>query len=148
MQFCSTGAIEAVSASVLGPYKRRGNEYERGPETTGVWTGLMEEAVSNFSSEMLGFLRNADVQPPLFVFLTLTDITGLILFRQRTGSVWREAVDYTFDREPLLIPEVVVESFSGKPDHILRPTFDMVWQAAGYPECHNYDEHGDWRKPR
>jgi hypothetical protein len=42
------------------------------------------------------------------------------------------------------LPEVVVDDFSANPQAILRPLFNMVWNAYGYPRAFSYDESGKW----
>jgi len=57
--------------------------------------------------------------------------------------------DYPFqnliDREILLIPEVYIESYNISPDQVLKPCFDSIWNACGFPECPNY-KNGKWVK--
>jgi hypothetical protein len=46
--------------------------------------------------------------------------------------------------ETLVLPEAVVEDFSTSPDKILKPLFDLVWNACGYPASKNFDKQGTW----
>lgn len=48
------------------------------------------------------------------------------------------------DRDVLLVPEVVVEDFNVASDQVMKPIFDAVWNAAGWPGSHNYDNAGNW----
>lgn len=48
------------------------------------------------------------------------------------------------DRDMLPVAEVMIENFGGQPHTILRPIFDAVWNAAGWPRSMNYDEQGNW----
>ncbi len=48
------------------------------------------------------------------------------------------------DRDHLLTDEVLVEDPSQSADEILRPLFDQVWNACGWPRSINYDESGRW----
>jgi hypothetical protein len=52
------------------------------------------------------------------------------------------------DRDYLLIPEILVESYDTPASEILRPAFDAVWQACGFPRSLNYDEQGNWQERR
>lgn len=46
------------------------------------------------------------------------------------------------DRDILMAPEIMVESFSDDPGQILKPAFDTIWNAAGHPRSLGYDEQG------
>jgi hypothetical protein len=52
------------------------------------------------------------------------------------------------DRDTLTLPETVVEDLNSKPENILRPMFDLVWNACGYPRSRNFDADGNWLKRR
>jgi hypothetical protein len=52
--------------------------------------------------------------------------------------------DVQIDRDALLVPEIMVESFEYCPQEVLRPAFDAVWRAAGWERSMNYDEEGRW----
>ncbi|MEM7557457.1 MAG: hypothetical protein AAF378_25920 [Cyanobacteria bacterium P01_A01_bin.84] len=51
---------------------------------------------------------------------------------------------HTIDRNNLLMPEVMVENFNFEPSKVLKPIFDAVWNACGYPGSRNYDDSGNW----
>lgn len=50
-------------------------------------------------------------------------------------------------RDVLMLPPVMVESFHAEPAAVLKPVFDMVWNAYGFEGSANYTKEGDW-KPR
>jgi hypothetical protein len=50
----------------------------------------------------------------------------------------------SIDRDVLFLPEVVVESYDVKAESILKPIFDSVWNACGFPRSLHYDKNGDW----
>jgi len=45
----------------------------------------------------------------------------------------------------VLIDDIVIESYEGYPPTDLKPIFDMVWNAAGFPRSTNFDEDGKWK---
>jgi hypothetical protein len=49
------------------------------------------------------------------------------------------------DRELISLPEVVIDEYTANIARALHPVFDMVWNAFGYEESRNYDEHGNWK---
>ena len=46
-------------------------------------------------------------------------------------------------QDTLLVPEVVFERYEGLvPETILKPCFDVVWNAFGFSRSLNYDDSG------
>ena len=43
-----------------------------------------------------------------------------------------------------MLPEVVVESFSESPVKILKPLFDLIWNACGYAKSKSFDDQDNW----
>jgi len=46
------------------------------------------------------------------------------------------------DRDDLLMPEAIVESFDADVISVLKPLFDSVWQASGWQGSPNFDDKG------
>jgi hypothetical protein len=91
-------------------------------------------------NEHLSILKTISVELPVFVFLTLIGVKGYSMVHGR--FVERESA--RIDRDILLLPEAVIESYDVKAERLLRPVFDSVWNACGLPRSHNYDKNGDW----
>ena len=57
---------------------------------------------------------------------------------------WIDEV-HTIDRDILLLPEIVIESYDVIAKDILRHCFDSIWNACGFPRSLNYDDTtGEW----
>jgi hypothetical protein len=104
-----------------------------------------EKAINSGLANPLEVLRRAGVQPPIVV---LVAILGAQNYRIRLPGVetmhrWRQ-----LDRDVLLLPEVVVESFGYDSSHYLpklfRPIVDAFYQAGGWHGSANYDGEGYW----
>lgn len=52
-----------------------------------------------------------------------------------------------FDRRTLVLPDVLAQS-GVAPEQALKPVFDLVWQAAGFPGSRNYNAAGAWAPHR
>jgi hypothetical protein len=48
------------------------------------------------------------------------------------------------DRDVLSLPDLLIDNYSVEPSTALRPAFDVLWQAGGWPQCMDYDEQGKW----
>jgi hypothetical protein len=100
-----------------------------------------------FEREIVEYLKlvfkiqiDLGVNPPMLVALSLTGTTGLAMaqdsFSYNRGNKIRE--------EDLILPEVIVDDLSKPPSNVLKPLFDLVWNACGYPRSENFDEQGNW----
>jgi hypothetical protein len=73
------------------------------------------------------------ISPPIVVMITLLGVKGWKIMKQGGYS------DSVFDRDPVFIPELVLESFGGIVRGELKPLLDFVWNAAGDPGSPSYD---------
>jgi hypothetical protein len=90
----------------------------------------------------LAVLELAGVSPPVAVMLSFVGIKGWEIGVHDPFGVRGEG---GFDRDPLLIPELIVQSFEiDDVQRLVRPIIDATWNAAGYPKSDHYDEQGDW----
>ena len=53
------------------------------------------------------------------------------------GRYVTSAID-VFDRDPLNLPEIVIETFGASVSLETRPIIDAVWNAAGWPGSPHY----------
>ena len=53
-----------------------------------------------------------------------------------------------FDRSVVIIPDVVVDDLNIESHKILKPIFDLVWNAAGIQGSWNFDAQGNWMPNR
>ncbi len=132
VQVFRNGVIEAVDTNLLrlepdGRKWIRGSAHEH--ETV--------EAVKRYLS-VQHFLA---VGEPLAIIVTLTGVKG---YRMYVGGL-RFDTGVPIDRDLLLIPEVIVEGYNVNVGRALRPVFDAMWSAAGYPGSFSYDHDGNWR---
>jgi hypothetical protein len=90
-------------------------------------------------------LAQVGVGFPLFVFLSVVQALGYHFAIRDDFGRSRPA---ELDRDTLILPEVVAESSSADAGQILRPLFDMVWNAFGMLRSPNYDANGRFRPQR
>jgi hypothetical protein len=141
-----------VDGLLLGTHKANGSRYVQ------VFRDGCVEVISDFSAEanqkasllcpafertISTELRHAKflfeclgVAPPIVVMLTMTGMKGWKIATQHSGSAG------TFDRDPIFIPELVLERFDGHNQDEVKPLLDTVWNAAGSPCSPNYDAQG------
>lgn len=89
----------------------------------------------------LPLLNEIGVAAPAYLFLTLTNIGDFefAVDRNRFMGTYHRA-----DRDALILPEIPVNDWSSDLAAMMRPAFDMVWNAFGYERSFNYDQQGHW----
>lgn len=99
-----------------------------------------EKDVLEIFPRVLDGLNLLGVGFPYIVSLSFININGFGLAvdrrsRRNPDLIWSESI--------LRIPEVEINS-AGDPDVLLKPVFDMLWNAYGYKGSLNYNENGRW----
>ena len=87
----------------------------------------------------------------MFVMLSLLGVLGhkMRVFSHKmvvrsSSSSRKEDGRHSIDRDSLLIPELLVDSFDCNVGKLMKPAFDAVCNAAGYAESRNYNSDGEW----
>lgn len=125
--FCN-GSIEAVDAFILSFKKTIPTPFEKG----------LLDALQRY----LRIQKPLGVEPPLFIMLSLLGVSGYTMaYHPHDNSLPTQAI-HPIDRDNLSVPEAVIESFDCDPVEVMKPVFDVVWNAAGWPRSMNYDESG------
>ena len=145
LQIFRNGAIEAVQCRLIDleqeyiqqniPQFRNQNVPKRIPSTR-----LEKETIAGVG-RCLTLLKDFNLQPPGFIMLTLLRVKGY--------SLWADQ-DYSgdeIDHDNLVLPDVIAEDFAAEPGRLLRPIFDVLYQAAGHERCSHYDDRGNWCNP-
>lgn len=132
-QLYRNGIIEAVEGFLLS------SSEDKKPFIPSI---AYEKELIQSLHDYLKIMKNLGVELPILIFLTLVGVKGYYMY---VGS----AIDFRrspIDRDILLLPEVIVENYDTAPDQTLKPCFDAVWNACGFPKSYNYDEEGKWIK--
>ncbi len=93
-------------------------------------------------TEFLNLAKEIGVNTPIVIFLTLTGIKDWEMGVDRS-KFWFDEY-YKIDRDILQLPETIIDSYDIEPKDILRPMFDLIWNACGYERSYNFDETGNW----
>lgn len=135
-QLFRNGIIEAVESYMLRPRVDR-------PIIPSI---AFEESLIRALTDYLSVLNILNVEPPVFVFLTLIGVKGFSM----GIDTWRYDIDelYTIDRDILSLPEIVVQGYQESADEALKPCFDSIWNACGFRGDFYYDNDGNWNPNR
>jgi hypothetical protein len=107
----------------------------------------IERDIIKMSKSFFDSLTVLEVEPPCFLFLSFLGVKNHTLAGLHQMS-WRTGSSYNIDRDAVLISEMLIENYPPDLDAIsklLRPIFDMMWNASGGERSYNYDENGTWR---
>ena len=130
-QIYRTGVIEVVQGSLLSR-QHQGRLI--------IPSIAYEKEVLDYLPSCLTVLKDLGVNPPVVLALTLTNTRGLIMAVDSYGMEF----GYPIEADTLILPEAMVEDFSTPPGRILKPLFDLVWNASGFPSSKNFDPDGNW----
>ena len=135
LQFFRTGCLEAVSASVIHE-----------PDTNRVLCGESpEDSIVGALTRYLELLERVQVPVPLSVAISLTGVKDCIIQRCEPRS-FPLSQRVQIGTETLLLPEIVLESYATDVQRVLRPAFDVLWNASGYDGSPSYDAQGNWAR--
>lgn len=131
-QLYRTGIIEAVEASILDEYN--GKRF--------IPSILFEQALLGYLPNCFRILKEIGCSAPVVVALTLTNANGLFMSDDLRPSLRGES--HHIEVDTLVLPETVVEDLTTPANMILKPMFDLIWNACGYPSSKNFDAAGNW----
>jgi len=130
-QLYRSGIIEAVSGEIVAkPYK----------EWTVIPSHAFEGYLLQFLPQCIRILQQIGATAPVLFGLTLTKTRGISM--GATALEW--GISYPIAQNSVVLPEVLVEDLSMPVAKILRPIFDLIWNACGYPRSENFDSNDNW----
>jgi hypothetical protein len=119
-QLFRNGIVEAVYSEVFfDPSTSRIEPGVSGPE-------IAKQLVA-FLNRLAKLYLALEVSAPISIFVSLHGMKDVVFHGGQRTSYAR----YAFDRDSILLPELVLNSFDGDLQTMLNPLFQMLWQAAG-----------------
>jgi hypothetical protein len=119
LQIFRNGALESVCTSLASHSGADGH----------VQGGNLEKDVVEKLGYYFSSLRRLGVDLPLVVMMSLLEVKGFSIGPQETARMYGIG---RFDRDVILIPEVVFESFDTDIPQLMKQPFDTLWNAAGW----------------
>jgi hypothetical protein len=126
-----SGRIEAVNTGVIWPQ-----------EKVRYLSSRLDMFLLNALRTYLHTLKGLGVPPPFVLMLTILGAKGTFLFVD--PRIFHRC-PAPIDRDVLLLPDQLVETYEPDIMQILRPVSDALWNAGGFPRCADYDENGKWK---
>ncbi len=134
LQIFRNGILETVDTGLLSV--RDGKKYI--PSVT------FERELGETVKKYLRSQSAIGVQPPVYVALSLMGVQGYYMSVNEARYYRSDFSDAGIDRDELVLPEIAATDPAVNPFELLKPIFDIVWNAAGWPESHNYSN-GEWK---
>ena len=131
-QFFRNGAIETVGEL---PHSPDGQPHFAGPELTSLVIGAVRQ--------YLGVSNSYDTGLPIHLFLSFCNATDTVYQHAQAGVGWHTS--NPIGREVVSLPAVYIQSYDVDVGALLRPTFNILWNTVGIPQCDMYDNRGHWR---
>ncbi|MBI4752751.1 MAG: ATP-binding protein [Acidobacteria bacterium] len=114
-----------------------------------------ESSVEREVREYVNRLNQWEATFPIFILMSLHEVKGRIMdysalsiVKTQSGGNFlkpEEPKNTPIDRDDLVIPEVILTEPDMDSAKVLKPAFDVVWNAAGWPKSmNNYNDAGDW----
>jgi hypothetical protein len=135
VQLFRTGIIEAVSCWII--YRDGGGDKIDGP--------YVERGVVQSVQQNLKCLKSIDIQLPIVLFLSVVGAKGATLESFRTMLRFSPR---PYNSNMVVGPAIYIEDFDIDVPAALRPAFDILWNASGYPGSLSYDKNDVWRPSR
>jgi len=132
VQLHTNGIIEASEGMMLN---------ENGTKHLNI--DFLESGVIDCVRDYLDCLQHLGVTPPIFTFLTLTGVEGYDL--SKSWHCYPDAFGATIDTNVLEVAETLIPEFGVESAMAMKPCFDSIWNACGYPKSMNFDEEGKYR---
>jgi hypothetical protein len=131
-QFFRNGAIEGVG-------ELRNDDRMHSRFIGGAFTQLIVTHVQQY----LEVLRYYDMGLPVYVFLSFCNAMNTVYRYASQEAPWEETKP--LGREIATFPELYVDNFDVDVSTVMRPVFNVVWNAFGRPSCEIYDDQGKLR---
>ncbi|MCL2646088.1 MAG: ATP-binding protein [Phycisphaerales bacterium] len=138
-QLFFNGVVEAAYVSMIH------TQFDAdGMNTTAVIGMHYEQSVIHALAAYLRGLKQLGISAPIALSLSLLGCKGVYM---RTDGFWRSH-QHVIDRDAILVPETLCDSLDVDAATVLKPQFDAIWNACGYPGSQNYDSDGKWCPPQ
>lgn len=129
-QFYRNGIVEIVDASIIRVWSN-----------DKIIPSFFEEKIIKGLRNSLKYLKFLEVNPPFIVMLSFLGVRGHVVALSGRPDLRRNKID----RDNLLLPDIILESYEVNLIDAMKDIFNMVWNASGFPRSMNFDEAGNWK---
>ncbi len=141
LQIFRQSHIEYVNGYIIG------SNLLGSPKTNKIQIKDVELEVIKITKNILDYQRSLRIEPPIIISISLSQIKGYVFDNPSSLRVEAAYHNHGIDRNDLILPEVLIDKYPDSNDEMsqdLKPIFDVIWNAAGWPRSMNYNENGIW----
>lgn len=105
--------------------------------------GAFTELIVSHVRQYLQVLKSYEMGVPVYIFLSFCSAAKVVYRYSPEGVSWLETKP--LGREIAAFPEIYIDSFDVNVPAVMRPVFNVVWNAFGLGQCEIYDGNGKLR---
>ena len=133
VQMLRNGALEAVETAMLQPDEQGRN----------IPSVIFERELVDALPRYLDLQQTIGVRAPIVAMLSLLNVRDFTM-AVSSGRAWHHG-RRAIDRRDVLAPEVLIEDYDVPTQPLVKQLVDPIWNAAGWPQSHNFDDAGLWK---
>jgi hypothetical protein len=144
LQMYRQSHIEYVNGYILG------SDFFGAPKSNKIPIMEVEREVTKISKNILDFQQSLGVETPTVLSLNFLHVKGFVFGTPSNLRVETAYHNHGIDRDDIFLPDILIDTYPKTVEEMarnLKPIFDSIWNAAGWPQSMNFDEYGNW-KPR
>ncbi len=135
------GTIEAVCNDI---FRTKDGKIPQDDDIAFIASIAYEQWIVEALESYFSGYKELGVEAPIIIFIALLGCKGVYMFTHSPGGVY----DKPIDRDVAVLPEAQTDSLDKDIPTIMKPIFDAVWNACGYPSSFNYTDDGTWNVRR
>jgi hypothetical protein len=125
LQVYRSGILETVSSELFSDYEQYGLAFP---------SRAFADHLVQFVERARRLIRAVAIEPPASLYVSLLNAKGATLAIGRQWTFYGGHSPKPFDRETVLLREILLTEWEGDTRTILKSLNDELWRAAGYPE--------------
>ena len=130
-QLFRSGIVESLLTNVVQSRKEQSNILD---------AKTIERESLKAVPQYLAGMKAVGVEAPVWGFVTIIETKGAYISTSRPF----QGDTYAIDRDTVALPEFLIDNLAIDAAATLRPIFDLMWNASGYPQSLNFDASGKW----
>lgn len=131
-QIYRNGIIESVDSWILS--SRNDKKY--------IPSGVYEKEIYYAIKRYLSFLKENNINTPILIFISLIGIKN---YSMAVSQNYYFSDKYNnIDTEVINLPEFLVQNYTDEISTLLKPIFDIIWNACGFKGSDNFNNEWQW----
>jgi hypothetical protein len=137
-QMFRNGSIEAVDGLLFST-----DEVSSRSPVKNISMYAFEESVLHYFTKVMDYFKSINIQPPVCFSITLINVSGYSI--PEKNPIYRFLEKSVIDTDILQLPESIINDFDIKPESVLQPIYNIIYNACGLEKSNNFDEQGNFR---